>query len=155
MKICSGTTRFVILVGPYAIKIARIRIFHFAMRLIMHGRNGQVRERMEVNQDTSIMKAIVRRLLLGVQANLAEQQIYKERPQKHLMPTLFTICGLVNVQCRGIPVEEGELQAQNPFQHFVHIDAIGQDLTKAANFSKLRGQIYLHDYGQPELRAYL
>ena len=155
IQFCWGASRFVILVGPYAIKIARFRPFYFLWRIVYHFCMGKLMQKINQHRGDSFLKSTFRFIFMGIYANKLEYQLYKKGWRPELVPTIFSIWGLVNLQMRGEPVSDDALRACNPFADLAKDPVYEGDLIRGVNFSRFGGDIRLHDYGNPQLRVFL
>lgn len=150
-----GATRFVILIGTIAIKIARPRPFRALSRLLEHWVNGEVRIRLLTFAENPYL-AIIRYIFSGIIANHNEHQLWQEFPRRFLVPTICSFGWLVNVQERGTSISHEELDASHPFRGLLEdmpLELIG-DMTKAENFCRYKGRICLTDYGSEQAFAF-
>ncbi len=155
INVAWGTTRFVVLLGPYAFKFARFRFVHACIRLINRAFSGTVTKRLHDYDRKSSLCGGFKYLMYGVYSNLNEFTIYKESHHPRLVPTLFTFFGVVNIQVRGERAREKDLLVDNPFMCLKEDPLIGKDVILSANFSILQGKVCLHDYGNEALRSFL
>ena len=151
MHVSWGATRFVILIGSVAIKIARPRLFRALQRLYYHQRRGEVREKLLAIANNPVV-AIVKFLCAGIIANRNEYRLWHESPRQYFVPTLFSFGWLVNVQLRGTHVRPEELEIDHPFRALLERRSPGfiADMTKPANFCRYEGRVCLADYGSQE-----
>lgn len=150
MRFACGGTRWVILTDLYAIKIARFRPIRLVIRFLQLLLKGEVRENLQ-KHDENLTKAVLKYVGAGILANRTESRLYKHygRTNDLLIPTLFTICWLVNVQLRGkIPKEEDILRHRlwNVLvgDSFVEVAA---ELRRPNQFCIIGSRVYLADYG--------
>jgi len=150
-----GAVRWVFLIGPYAIKVARIRPLHPFIRLYQHFRAGVVRKEL-AKFDSMPARAGLKYLLGGILANLAEYRLYRRFGNQRLIPTLFTFFGLVNIQVRGEPVPKERLWEMqvHPMWCMTH-GIVSMDIRKPEQFCLLNGVVCLADYGRYDLEPFL
>jgi hypothetical protein len=144
-----GATRFVLLIGGVVIKIARLpNPFRSLLRLIEHQKNGEVRERLLVFGCNPLTGAVTY-LFYGVVANRLEAALWQESHNEHLVPTRFSLFGIMNLQDRGESITQEELDASHPFRTLLRSipTDTDHDLEKAENFCRYKGHICLADYG--------
>jgi hypothetical protein len=154
MRIASGATRRVILVGPVAIKFARItNPFHALSRLLHFASRGEVGVQL-TRYHPSLGLAVVKYLFAGITANLSEARVWREHHDRRLVPTQLSIFGILNVQDRGVPVGEAELKLRNPFcREILEMTAEARfDFERAVNFCSIGNEVLLADYGNREAR---
>lgn len=146
-----GATRFVILIGPFAVKVARIRGFWAVRRFFTHMRNGEVHDKLR-KFDANPTRAGCKYLFAGVVSNLREVKLWSATQLAFLTPTPFSFFGLINVQYLGQAVSQEELDREHPFPELLvglsEEDAF--DLARAANFCRFEGRVCLCDYGKEE-----
>lgn len=151
MRFTYGTTRFVFCVGDIAIKVARIKVLHWVVRLWR--RATVTREVASTTTMNTHVKSFARLqlLLVGVVANLEEARMWRKCPNLQAAPTLFSFFGLVNIQVRGTPIESEDLLLC-PFRD---IATEWGDLKKVQNFVRIDGVLCLADYGHEDLNQLL
>ncbi len=151
MRFAFGGSRFVVLIGPYAIKFARLRLIRAAYRLLFHLLHRQAFAKLR-SFGTTVTHGGVRYLLSGVIANRHEFRLWRQSPQTYLVPTLFSFFGLVNIQVRGERISEAELSADHPFPILLQsmTEAGRGDMMRPVNFCRLNGHVMLVDYGSDE-----
>jgi hypothetical protein len=167
----NGKTRIVILAGPFAFKIARIRLLHYLIRSVWYCRRaatiigrGHIAEqrarwhREGTNACTVVKTAFVlelrRALISGVVANFTECRLTGKSNEYDLVPTICTLFYLINVQVRGKPDSVLDI-ASHPVMRI--LAATGQpalDL-EPQQFCTFRRRTLLADYGNPRLREAL
>ena len=158
-KIRWGTTRFVILVGPFAIKIARLRLLFYFCRLLLHMWNGEVKVRL-AKRDTNTVKSGLKYLSSGVRANLNEWEVWRKTHSPCLIPTMYSLFGLVNVQRRGekrvgtidVFLFESSLIHSATYAKLKELEkSTGERLDlHSANLCYYQGDVRLLDYGSAE-----
>lgn len=118
MKIKRGTTRFVILIGKYAIKFPRIHHKYKGHRYKM--------------------------FLRGILANIDEKFWYKSGFEKNkLAKVIFTSpFGLFLIMERAEPLSSGEYDKQQMEEQFKHLPLDN----KIQNFGKVDNRVVLIDY---------
>lgn len=120
-----GDTRWVVMIGGIVVKITRIVEYI----------DGE------------------RHLSGGVNANLREYRMYKEFADRApLAPTYWTLFGLVNIQQRGLPVTQNELEESGVFAGLTDEYVEQHDSRQAANFCRINGKVVWCDYGRAVLR---
>lgn len=153
MAFAYGTTRFVICVGPFAIKVARVKFLYWLGRFFHWRKNGGVLVKLASTSTTKRASAL-RHLFAGVTANLEEWRLSRQHARCiPIAPTILTL-GFVNIQVRGLPLVEDEL-ALCPFREIARGEPPDIDLNKIENFGRIGREIYLIDYGFEELNVKL
>lgn len=150
MRFAHGATRFTILIGSYAIKIARFKTFLLVQRFLVHRKNGEIKMRLNKVHSNPVL-AIVDYTLAGLRANLGESRLWKNSPHPFMVPTRFSFLGLVNVQDRGEPITDEELSAGHPFAPLLENvpQALREDMTSRDNFCRYNSRVCILDYGSP------
>lgn len=123
-----GDTRWVVLIGPIALKFTRIVEYVDGERFVSGGINANVRE-------------------------YCRYKTYGDRAP--LAPTYVTLMGLVNIQRRGEPVTQEELDASPIFAGLTDEYVQQHDSRRAVNFCRISGRIVWCDYGRAVLKALL
>jgi hypothetical protein len=151
-----GTTRFVFCVGGVAIKIARVKILHWVIRLTKRVFVTSSKSVVVVNSQLESAQRFARlkHLFAGVTANLQEIGMCVKYPHLPVAPTLVSFFGFVNIQVRGMPIKEGEL-AICPFREVADIKSGGITLNQPENFGWVDGRILLLDCGFEGLNVIL
>ncbi|MBX4206530.1 hypothetical protein KW784_01965 [Candidatus Parcubacteria bacterium] len=146
LRFSFGATRFVVLIGPFAVKIARIRIVWALVRIYVHLRNREIGKKAvrEVSNPRTALGKIC-----GIPSNHRESILWETTMSPRLVPTLWS-CGLINIQSRGERVSQEELDREHPFPGLIAglPEEEVADLLIAHNFCRFRGEVRLHDYGQ-------
>lgn len=149
MRFEYGHTRFVFLVGPYAIKVARIRPLRPFIRLFQVFKTGNVEEELK-KYDKKATRGGIKYLLAGVVANRTEYRLYKKFQSEHLAPTLYMfLWGAVNVQMRGSRLRGTKKLAVK--QHPLWVE--GNRSLK--EFCLIGDKVCLADYGRAPLESVL
>ena len=155
MRIYVGTTRIVVCVGERAYKIARFRPIRPLVRAVQLLYRREVDERMQLYDQSSKTRAVLKYLLAGVYANRTESSISSVYGSEQLSPVRKQLAyGLVVVQDRGIPIPAitGELK-NHPFWEMMIEEKKGDQkeaLTQFAFFPQQK-MIKLVDYGTQEM----
>lgn len=154
----AGRTRIVILLGPFAIKIAKIGLRHMVERSYRIVRSRQVRQKMAAwkrEHGQSVFGVVSQALFLGIWANRAEYRLWVHHPHEDLAPTLFTLFYLVNVQMRGTPVETVR-GSDVPWLRQIPLRTnVREDLDRAEQYCAIGDRICLADYGYQEFEPIL
>ncbi|MBC7836576.1 hypothetical protein H7X87_02250 [Acetobacteraceae bacterium] len=150
-----GTTRLVVLVGPYVLKFARVRIFFPFVRILAWHREGQmvataIREK---HREFSFKDILHILFLAGLQANLREYRLCRKYPLAPLAWTYATLGGWINIQRRGMegctgqdahsllgPFDPNILRSVDAWEH---------------NLGIIEGKCCLIDYGAPGVEEFL
>jgi hypothetical protein len=148
LRIKRGSTRWVILIGSKAIKIARLNPTRLIRRLFECWRSREL-TRKALRYGSNPVHGGLRYLLAGITANLQEARVWKEHPFYPLAPTTHSWLGLVNIQVRGQEITKDELHVEHPFVHRLRDAAPDDraDLMLADNFCRVNGRVRLVDYG--------
>jgi hypothetical protein len=158
-------TRVVVLLGPYAIKIARVRIFGCAFRTALYSYKacaalltGRLRERVAFwrveprGVSNSLLRAYVDGLANGLIANRLEYRRSKQSAAYDLAPTLFSLGYLVNVQVRGASLSGDDISLHPLVSAARQHPEMLVEL-QPQQFCRIGDTICLADYGDPRLGA--
>ncbi len=154
----SGNTRLVVLAGPFAFKIAKIRLRYPLQRAIDICKAKKASEKFAEwrrERDQGIASVIVRAVFGGIYANLAERRRFLEHPDAELVPTLLTFGGLVNVQKRGNNIDDLAINSHPLLRSITVSTVLGQDLSRPEQYCTIDGKLLLADYGNPYLEIVL
>lgn len=155
MQLRLGTTRAVLLVGPYAIKFIRIRPLFPFIRLLVWAKEGRLMRTFRLRSSEygdPVRGYLATGPLLGLIANLNEYRLYRRFPSGPFAQTFFSFLGIINVQRRGSAVTDEEL----PRMLFGYRLEDMPDLDlRHVNFCRIDGSVVLADYGNEKLNAYL
>lgn len=159
LLVTTGQTRVVLLVGCYAIKIARPGIGYCLRRVVALWSSGCLHARLD---EWRAARGSVRRVVwsapfYGLLANLNEYRLSRLLPQAGLAPTLLS-CGLVNVQRRGRAIATDDV-SNHPVVCAMATrnawSALVNDTARPEQFCQIDGRLELVDYGNPALRDFL
>ncbi|MDP1689940.1 MAG: hypothetical protein Q8L52_01930 [bacterium] len=158
MRLTYGCTRWVILTDRYAIKIARFRPFRPFIRLFELLQKGGVEQNLK-KHDENPVKAVLKYICAGVRANRMEYRLYKKYGDEMLVPTLLTIGWLINIQKRGEPSSEEDMQRHRLWSLLQGMGTpLAEDILQAKQFCMIGTRVCLADYGnvllEPVLAAY-
>lgn len=146
MRLCCGTTRLVLLFGPFAIKIARVRTIALIPALIRTLRRGDLEERV-VMYGTHPMKVLWGVMMAGFYGNLQEYRLYRDHPEYPIAPVLRCyLRGFIIVMSRG------QLQAEISKKLAAErkpVSRIGDDVFEKRHWYLIGGEPRLIDYGGP------
>lgn len=159
LLVTTGQTRIVLLVGSYAIKIARPGVGYCLRRVAALWRSNRIADRIA---DWRSARGGLRRVVFsapfyGLLANLNEYRLSRELPQAGLAETLLSI-GVVNVQRRGRAVATEDLSAHPVVSAMTARNAwfeLVNDTARPEQFCRVDGRLELVDYGNPALRDFL
>ncbi len=159
MQFMYGCTRWVFLTKSYAVKIARFRPIKPFIRFLYLFKKGEVIEKFEQHDSnlTNLIKAVLKYVCVGILANRNEHRLYKKYGSELLVPTLFTIFWLVNVQRRGEPSGEKEMH-RHRLWYIVERERdvlFAEDILHPKQFCVIGGITYLADYGNEVLESFL
>jgi hypothetical protein len=142
MKVKTGSTRVVILTADHAIKVAKIRIFRFLLRLIAMIFSSYQRKRFRKKYGQRFWDAARSDILYGLLANKNEYNYYRRTFDTRVAPiTLSLFGGLVVVQRRGGEVTRQEIAGLD------YISLHRQELDTPNQFKRFGDKILLCDYG--------
>lgn len=152
MRIKCGSTRFVLLVGVYAIKIARVRPLRFLARALIMCFSKKRRKHFIFKYGDTFFQAIKNDVFAGLKANKNEYSYYTESSDCRVMPILqqFMYCCVI-IQVRGTDITCSELARETPFcKEFVAGDEL-YEIWEPDQFCRHpMGQLVLVDYGRSE-----
>ncbi|MFC1623517.1 hypothetical protein ACFL05_00140 [Patescibacteria group bacterium] len=152
MKLTWGCTRWVILTDNYAIKIARFRPLWSLMRLCIGIKEKNVLQTLEERYSRNILLAGIKYVFNGIVANYTEHQIYKKNPSGYdLVPTLFTILWLINIQPRGESVKKTDVTKYR-FLNILNSLPGESDISEPKQFCIIGNVVRLADYGSPDAK---
>jgi hypothetical protein len=149
MHITYGATRFVLLTGNKAIKIARFRPIRLMFRvMVLPLSSKRNRDRFYEKYGTGLLTAIRNYLFVGLVANRIEYEYYKKHRDLRVMPTQKQFLrGLITVQDRGTRVSNIELSEEYPFTS-LDPSTLCPEMLKAVQFCRnSQGRIVMVDYG--------
>lgn len=155
--VTSGKTRIVILIGPYALKVARFGLSYTLRRTIEILRSGQTSGKLVEWQDKNLSLPDVLRatLFVGIVSNMKEYRLSRSHADFSLMPTLWTFFYLVNVQRRGDPVSD-ETRLSHPLLRLLRrSDQHRSDIDRPEQYCWHGHQLLLVDYAHPSLEGLL
>ena len=155
---CSwGVTRFVILIGPVAIKIARFRLTWIPKRLFHFIKRREVGTKIAYQARNP--RLALNNIFAGILANRTEYRFWQRHPYRFLMPTTYSLLGgAVNIQRRGERITNEELVVSHPFRELIAEmppELIEDLVVKTANFCRYGEKIYLLDYGREDASDFL
>ena len=155
-QISWGMTRFVILVGPVAIKIARFRLLWIPRRFLHFVKSQEISTK--IAYQTRNPRLAFNNVFAGLIANRSEYLLWQKSHRHFLAPTPYSLLGgVINIQRRGERVSVEELIAAHPFQELLAMmpSPLAYDMTKAGNFGRHEGRICLIDYGDETAGKFL
>lgn len=157
MRFQCGTSRAVILIGPYAIKIARFPILVEPFRIAVRWQSRGIFRQKVVKNMRAPVAGFLKLLLAGVRSNLCEYRIARTYPNLPIAATLYTCFGLINIQRRAQPFagSDEELEAAHPFAWMGESWLHDADVRCAAQFGWVDGKLVLVDAGSLQLEFYL
>ncbi|MEX0931207.1 MAG: hypothetical protein WDZ88_00490 [Candidatus Paceibacterota bacterium] len=150
----SGCSRIVVLIGPYAFKIARVRPLYWTYRLFFWATKGKINERLHTHHQSRWYGAL-KYITKGIRANLTEYKTWKRfRDPNIFAPTLLCLFGVINIQRRGRPLDIHEYlsvfyTSRSIFTEIVRAYPDERDLRKREHFCLIDGKPCLVDYGEP------
>ncbi len=150
MKIKTGSTRIVILTEDHAIKVAKIRILRFLLRLIAMIFSSYQRKRFRKKYGEKFGDAVRSDILYGLLANQNECGYYRTTFDPRVAPiTLSLFGGLIVVQRRGATVTRQDIEGLD------YIALHRQELDTPNQFKRFGDKILLCDYGHRRTVAVL
>ena len=156
--VVSGKTRVVILIGPYALKVARFGLSYTLHRTVEILRSGQTHEKIvewSRDKNLSVWDVLCATLFIGIASNMKEYHRSRNHADFSLMPTLWTFFYLVNVQQRGNPVAN-ETRLNHPLLRLLHRSKhIGSDIDRPEQYCWHGRRLLLVDYAHPDLEGVL
>lgn len=157
--VTTGHTRIVLLVGPYAIKIARPGVRYCLRRLSALRASRRVVDKFAEWRTArgGVVRVLLTAPFYGLLANLNEYRLSRHLPQADLAETLFTI-GILNVQRRGHALGSDDLSCHPVISALANGPAWAElvtDTMRPEQFCRLGGRIQMVDYGNPALREFL
>lgn len=153
MKTKKGQTRIVIILGGLVIKFPRIDIYYFFKTLHYWFKKGEILKNIRT---TTYDKVEVKYYLLkGITNNWSEFLFYQKTKHPFLMPTFFSLFGLLNIQKAG-PILQMD---GRPF--FNAIDKIinkgswkgGHTFSNPENFCWTNNHLKIVDYGDTQVQS--
>lgn len=156
MKIKLGTTRFVLLVGDSAIKIARIRPIRCFFRIVSFPFTSiGNHERFYKKYGNTFATAIPRYIFFGFYANRMEFDFYQKHPEDcRIVPTVKIFAwGLVVIQKRGSSVSSETLELLSPFKNETILKH--HEVHHPKQFCQINNKVLLVDYGHRETCKFL
>jgi hypothetical protein len=155
LLVTTGQTRIVLLVGSYAIKIARPGVGYCLRRLAALWASRRVADRIADwrNARGSVRRVVCSAPFYGLLANLNEYRLSRRLPQAGLAETLLSI-GVVNVQRRGHAVAADDVSTHPVLSAMTAGNAWFErvnDTARPEQFCRVDGRLELVDYGNPAL----
>ena len=146
MRIEKGTTRIVIILGNLAIKIAKIQpIEAFRIALIWKG----VQFWKQLIKNYRYPLTMQHFLMIGIVNNWQEFTFYRKHYSKFLVPTYFSLLGLINVQKaeKKLKIEIENLKCQLLDLTDQGIYDNPHHFCQPENFTKTNEHLQMLDYG--------
>lgn len=149
MQISRGYTRIVILAGPYAIKIARIRLLktvYLGVRSVVRVfRNKTQWRSSDRRYPDGLLKTAWEHTFIGLYANRAEHAYWANTRDQRCVP-IERRCfwGLVLWQSKAEPVSESEILA-SPLATLYRTDG---ELCRVEQYGRFAGECRIIDYAQ-------
>ncbi len=115
MKISCGSKRIALLVGGYAIKIGKIRLFRCFMRIFFLPFSAKSRKRYLGKYGGTWTEAILNDIFAGLHSNQNEYRYYQLFHDPRVMPTIARfLWAHIIVQNVGTPVSDEEIERRYP-----------------------------------------
>lgn len=156
--VTSGKTRAVVLIGPYALKIAKLNLNYSLHRTVDILRLRQTREKIvewRRDRNLSLLGVVCESVFCGVMSNMREYHWSRSHSDFELMPTLWTLFYLVNVQRRGNVATERTKRRHPFFRLLPRTERIRLDIDRPEQYCWHGGRLLLVDYAHPELHGLL
>jgi hypothetical protein len=154
----SGKSRAVILIGPYAFKVARFGLGYVLRRTVEILFSGQTSEKIvewQRERNLSVFGVLYERLSEGMMCNKREYHWSRNHSDFSLMPTLWTFCYLVNVQRRGNAVAD-ETKLNHPLLRLLEgCEILRPDIDRPEQYCWHGRRLLLVDYVHPDLEGVL
>ncbi len=146
--ILTGTTRVVILAGPFAIKFARFKVWFVCKRGWQILFRGQYAEQSAVWRENcgSTGRLVMSNLFAGIVANRYEYLLASQAGNFDLVRTHFTLGYLINVQERGEAAPAADTRGHPIMREKSRHPGLAVDL-RNEQFCIARGSLLLADYG--------
>ena len=152
MQVRAGQTRLVLLVGSWAIKMARIRLLPTVWRLMRAPfRFAWFKARLlaAVANPTGARAAtgayLLDEVFGGIRANWQEERLSREHPEWPLAPVVTTLLwGMILVMRRGEPIPHATSEVLRAAY------ASDYDLSRPEHVCLLAGRLVYVDYGNPK-----
>lgn len=104
MRLKQGNTRYVIILKKIVIKLPRIKLLSFIKSCVHNAKHGNLIKSFKFSSSALLSPRAL--LFKGIIDNFNEYRLYKKLHHKLLMPTYFSLFGLLNLQKRGEVVSE-------------------------------------------------
>jgi hypothetical protein len=155
MKIARGKSRKVWIFEKIVLKFPVMHFKEVCKTIIRSYRHGQLLRCLKA--DMNAYGQPRRRLFLGIRDNWSEFVFYVFHPSPFLMPTYFSLFGLLNIQKRGekARIERINLLSQLRVITNDAIKADGHAFLNTDNFCVLDGHLLMVDYGSPKTQGVL
>ena len=146
--ILTGTTRVVVLAGPFAIKVARFRIWFVCKRGWQILLQGQYAQQSAVWRENcgSTGRLVLSYVFAGILANRYEHLLASQAGNYDLARTYCTLGYLINVQERGEPALAADTRGHPVMREKSRYPELAVDL-RDEQFCIARGSLLLADYG--------
>ncbi len=164
MRFHRGSIRSVLIIGSLAFKFPQInplKALHNIIIALSWKGEMTLRERiyLTLSLNDEVLNTSQYYLFRGIRANLRERRFYKSSRLSILVPTYFSLFGLVNIQRAGDIIEMGiddfvsEIMKLTNNDQSIHDDT--HTLTNPANYVEMDGHLMIVDYGSSGCRNYL
>lgn len=154
MKIHLGSCRLVIVVGPFAIKIARNRLLQLLIKLIWMQFFKVVKVRFQKRYGERFLTATRNYLAKGFDENNNEWSYYCETFDPRVGRVINRLLwGCIVVQRAAVSVTKSELATDNPVRELVEMRQ--SDLRRTRQYGRIDGRVVVVDFGNSRTVALL
>ncbi len=169
MIICRGRTRTVLLIGILAIKLPVVNPI-FALKNLFEDLsylqkwlfNKSLRAKPEIFQKMfwsyKYPGTLGSQLFRGIMANIWERRLYKETKNRFLLPTYFSLLGLINFQKTGDPLNMERSKFACQIISLTSMKEAFCDshcLLDPKNFCWVDGHLKILDYGNEQCHDFI
>lgn len=154
MKIYYGTSRIVVIVGKIKIKIAKIRFFKFFKNIFFWLRETKMWRKV-ISYDIGCYGTPQYYLLNGIRDNWREFCFYSKTCHSFVVPTYFSLFGLINFGLTGIICEKDYSQIiYETVERKMWFDDI-HHFSNPTNFCLFKNKFCVVDYASPETQCWV
>lgn len=149
MIIKKGSSRIVLLIASYAVKLPIIRPIK-AIKVIWKAvLCGRLMACLTAPYDSESLLTFQRLLLRGLFDNLMEYYFYLTNNSQFLAPTYFSFFGLLNIQKAGSSIKTDHLNFKRQMRYLTNWDCEndGHTFANTNNFCIINCKLVIVDYG--------
>ena len=147
MKVMFGTTRYVVILKNWVIKIPRIPVILFFVRFIKCCINKSIKNKIKKHEN-NLWHILSRYFLGGFIANYIEYKYSRKNPNSEsIIPIYFLIFGIIAIQPRGYKFNTCDKRWKKILRKNFKKNIGDSDMFTSINYSLWNGKIRLHDYG--------